>query len=402
MNKTKTIILEGIFLITLFFSNPVLAQSEKKEISDEIKEASTNHTQEKEIIQIISQQKEKYDLKSVIFGVWQDNKLIASGALGESMEGVPATKEMHFRIGGVTETMVPTILLQLVDEGKVKLDDPISKWAPDLPNADRVTLRMLANSTTGYPDYERSTDFEKAFHKDVFKHWTTKELLNYAFAKPPLFEPGARWDYAHTNFVVLGYVLEKITQKPIAQLLQERIFDKLDLKKTTSSLLPALPEPVLHAYTSERGKYEESTYWSPSWVSFSGLVSSNIEDLGKWINAFGSGVLLSKESYQAMMTPVIIKKEHLEKALGHKTRLLKDVNPELGFGLGFGILDSWLIQNPAFGGYSGFFAYLPSKKLGIIVYNTLNAQNSTQDNYSQFIVEELAKKLTPDALIPSF
>jgi CubicO group peptidase (beta-lactamase class C family) len=130
--------------------------------------------------------------------------------------------------------------------------------------------------------------------------------------------------------------------------------------------------------------YEESTYWSPSWVSYSGLVMSNIEDLGKWINAFGTGALLSKESYQAMMTPVRIKKD----------------TPNMGFGLGFAILNSWLIQDPKFGGYSGFFAYLPSQKLSIIVFNTLNSKDSPDNNYSKNIVGELIKKIEPNYLIP--
>ena len=113
-------------------------------------------------------------------------------------------------------------------------------------------------------------------------------------------------------------------------------------------------------------------------------MTSNIEDLGKWAQAFGTGALLSKESHQAMITPVRIEKN----------------NPNVGFGMGFATINSWLVQNPTFGGYSGFFAYLPSKKLSIIVYNTLNPKTSADVNYSQLIVGEIVKKIAPDNLMP--
>lgn len=371
-------------LIFFIFIIPALAKKNGNKMLPHQEFASVSQTQEKEIISLISQEKEKHNLKAVVFGIWKNNKLITSGALGESMEGTPATTDMHFRIGAVTETMLTTLLLQLVDEGKVKLDDPISQWRPELPNANLVTLKMLANSTSGYPDFEKSEEFEKDFHKNVFKQWTTKELLDYAFKSPPLFEPGTQWSYSHTNFMILGDILEKITHQSIPQLFQGRIFNKLGLNHTEASLTPMLKHPVLHAYTSERGIYEDSTYWSPSWTSFSGLVSSNMEDLGKWIHAFGTGTLLSKESYQIMHTPVSIKKGDRER----------------GFALGFVVLNSWFVQIPRFGGYSGYFAYLPEKKLGIVIFNTLNPQNSTEVNYSQMIVTELIENLTPDHLLP--
>src|SRR5438445_10269519 len=99
----------SIILIFSALILPLFANS-SKESSKEV------HNKEKEIIQIISQEKEKHNLKAIIFGIWQDNKLVTSGALGDSMTGVPATKDMHFRIGGITEMFLTTLLLQLVDE----------------------------------------------------------------------------------------------------------------------------------------------------------------------------------------------------------------------------------------------------------------------------------------------
>ena len=95
----------------------------------------------------------KYALKAVIVRVTIDGREVVTEALGESMTGVPATTDMHFRNGAVAFTYMATLVLQLVDQGVVRLDDPLATWLPELPDADRVTLRMLVNMTAGYPDY---------------------------------------------------------------------------------------------------------------------------------------------------------------------------------------------------------------------------------------------------------
>ncbi len=170
-----------------------------------------------------------YDLKGLILRVTIDGEEVITTALGESMSGVPATTDMHFRNGAVAISYVATVLLQLVDEGTVGLDDTISTWLPDLPDADRVTLRMLANMTSGYPDYLRNPEMVKALYEDPFRQWTAQERIDYGLSTPRLFEPGTNWDYSHNGYVIMGLALEKITGKPMAVLMQERIFAPLGL-----------------------------------------------------------------------------------------------------------------------------------------------------------------------------
>jgi CubicO group peptidase (beta-lactamase class C family) len=113
---------------------------------------------------------EKNHLKAVLVGVTQNGEEVATVARGESMTGVPATEEMHFRNGAVAISYLDTVLLQLVDEGTVGLDDTIDAWLPDLPASDRITLRMLAYSTSGYVDYVPMDSFTDAVYKDPFRH----------------------------------------------------------------------------------------------------------------------------------------------------------------------------------------------------------------------------------------
>ena len=104
---------------------------------------------------IVQAEASKRGVRAVEFGVWQDETKILTMALGPSMTTVPATTDMHYRIGGIAETFMSTLLLMLVEQGKISLDDKISRWLPDLLKADEVTVRMLVANTAGYVDYVR-------------------------------------------------------------------------------------------------------------------------------------------------------------------------------------------------------------------------------------------------------
>ncbi|HUQ64280.1 MAG TPA: serine hydrolase domain-containing protein, partial [Acidimicrobiales bacterium] len=231
-------------------------------------------------------------LRAVIVKVTVDGKEIITEAYGESMAGVPATTDMHFRNGAVAISYVSTLLLQLVDEKKVSLDDKISKWVPEIPHSDEVTLGQLAQMTSGYVDFVLgSTDAPTLLYTNPFRQWTPEEILPTVTSKPLYYAPGTNWNYAHTNYLILGLALEKITGKPVADLMQEKVLGPLGLKNTSgNSSTPAIPEPALHAFTSERKSflgipagtrfYEESTFWNPSWTITHGAIqTTNIFDL---------------------------------------------------------------------------------------------------------------------------
>jgi len=138
-------------------------------------------------------------LRAVLVQVTIDGQQVVSQAVGESMTGVPATTDMHFRNGAVAESYMSTLLLMLVDEKKVSLDDKVAKWLPDLPHADDVTLGQFVQMTCGYVDYEQLPEFTAANYAEPFKLWTPKELLSYAVGKPLWYTPGTGLNYAHTK-----------------------------------------------------------------------------------------------------------------------------------------------------------------------------------------------------------
>jgi CubicO group peptidase (beta-lactamase class C family) len=191
-------------------------------------------------------------LRSVIIKVTKGDQVVTRQAFGESMEGVPATTDMHVPNGNVAFAYLGTLLLEFVDEHKVGLDDTIDRWMPDLPEGGKVTLKMLANHTSGYPDYETDPAWLAAWSADPFHIWTFQERLTYAFSRPVLFAPGTNWAYAHTNFMILGEILARIGGKPLATLLSEKVLGPMGLTGTAESQTSAVPSPVLHSYTSER------------------------------------------------------------------------------------------------------------------------------------------------------
>jgi CubicO group peptidase (beta-lactamase class C family) len=352
-------------------------------------------------------------LKAVIVRATVEGKEIVTQAVGESMTGVPATTGMHFRNGAVAISYVATLLLRLVDDGKVSLDDKLSKWLPNLPNADRVTLGQLAQMTSGYQDYVLgNAEFSAALYANPFRSWTTHELLGYAINKPLLYKPGTNWNYAHTNYLLLGLALEKATGEDMAKILSDRVIRPLGLTSTVSSLTAEIPSPVLHAFSSERREalkipsgtpfYEDSTYWNPSWTITHGAIqTSNIYDLEATAVGIGSGKLLSKESYRQMVSTDLRGKTHAQPDCA--TCMAQD--EFYTYGLGIVITGNWLVQNPMFAGYAAVEGYLPSQKIAIAVACTLAPEAfDDQGNYANradMLFRKIAAELAPDDAPPS-
>ena len=303
-----------------------------------------------------------------------------------------------------------TALLVLVDRGAVGLDDPIAAWLPDLPDAEAVTLRMLANMTAGYPDYVPNERMAAASYADPFRQWTAEELIAFGLSTPRIFAPGTNWDYSHTNYVILGQALERITGKPLAALLRELVLDPLGLRNTASWDTAAIPEPVLHAFSSERRQvlgipagtrfYEEATYWNPSWTLAEGSIqTTNIHDMTATAVAVGEGTLLSPESHAAQVEP---------RLLGFGAPLqgcpaCHTLDEAYSYGLGVVLNGAWILQNPLFAGLGSVEAYLPAKKLAIAVATTFGEGafdgqgNNRSARASHAIFAKIGAELAPES-----
>jgi D-alanyl-D-alanine carboxypeptidase len=251
----------------------------------------------------------------------QGNFTALSGATQLNSTKLPSA-DTYFRIASNTKPMTAAVIMKLAQESKLGLDDPVSKYVPDVPNGDNITIAQLLEMRSGLYNYTDDPIISATIDTDPAKVWTPAELLAIAFAHPPNFPPGSKYEYVNTNYALLGLVVEKVGGKPLAQAMQDRLFSPLGLQHT---LLPAstvntIPEPFSHGYlygSSSVALVGEPPY-SPevqaaaragtvlpkdytdvnhSFAAAAGGVISTANDLATWIKALVAGRVLDR-AYQ--------------------------------------------------------------------------------------------------------
>lgn len=216
--------------------------------------------------------------------------------------------DSRFRIGSVTKTFVATVVLQLVDEGRIALDAPIADGLPSVvPDEQRITVRQLLNHTSGLYDYMKepgmSTNRWRGADRFLGSH--PDQLLATAFRHPPYFAPGTGFRYSNTNYVVLGKLVERLTGNAYGAEIARRILRPLDLSHT---LLPGqdatVPAPAIRAERAVDSGTAEVTEQNPSLDWAAGEMISTVADLDVFLNALLSGRLISAGALTEMMRTV--------------------------------------------------------------------------------------------------
>ncbi|MCB0916812.1 MAG: beta-lactamase family protein, partial [Actinobacteria bacterium] len=145
----------------------------------------------------------------------------------------PVTLDDHVRIGSNTKTFTTSVILQLVDEGKIGLTDPVDDYWPGIPNGDEITIEQLLNMRSGLFNYTTTRKLNKSLDEDPDRVWEPRELLRMGISRPPYFPPGEGWAYSNTNTVLLGLIAEKIEGKPLGDIIEERLITPLGLANTS-------------------------------------------------------------------------------------------------------------------------------------------------------------------------
>jgi D-alanyl-D-alanine carboxypeptidase len=214
----------------------------------------------------------------------------------------PMTADMHVRIGSVTKPFTGTLIMQLVEQGKVSLDDPISKYVSGVPNGDTVTLTLLGTMRSGVASYSRNPDFVKQLFGNPEGVYTVDQLLKFGYALSPAFAPGADFEYSNTNTLLLAKVVEKVTGMTLQQAYQKMIFEPLKLSQTTApGSNPAMPAPFSRGYTLQGvngSTPADATNYNPSWAGAAGEIVSDANDMLTFARALGTGQGLLKPATQ--------------------------------------------------------------------------------------------------------
>lgn len=328
-----------------------------------------------QITEIVEAALPELELQSVVFGVWVGDDEIVRGAVDAPSVQPATARDALVRVGQPLEAMLGTVLLQLASEGAIDLDAPVAEYLPDLVNGDRITPRMLANSTGGTPDYVTDEGFADRVRANPFAGYTFEELLGYAQRRPPLFEPGTGWAYSHTELAALVEVLEAASGEIFEALMATRIFEPLGMASSSAHQNNAIGEPAFHAYTNMRGVYEDSTSWDPTW-GLNGGVNASVPDLGRWLRALNKGELLGDADAAEVLAPVTV-------GLGEMTE-------QRYFAYGSLVADGWILGNPNLNGYQGFTAQQRDPSVTIVVWSTAAPGNPEEENGSQVISERIA------------
>jgi D-alanyl-D-alanine carboxypeptidase len=250
----------------------------------------------------------------------------AAYGLADPTTNAPMTSDMHVRIGSVTKTVTGTALLQLAEEGKLSLDDTIDKYVSGIPNGNQITLRMLANMTSGIASYYTQAFLDKYFgHPETI--FTPDQLIAYGVAESPVFKPGERFDYSNTNTILLGKVIEKVTGQPVEVAFQQKIFVPLRLADTSLPTdSPAIPAPHPQGYTLQGSGTPDdpanATNWSPSFGWTAGGLISTLSDMLVYDRALGTG--------QGLLSPAT------------QTERLNSFPEPAGYGIALGCIDGWI------------------------------------------------------------
>ncbi|MFF0817533.1 serine hydrolase domain-containing protein [Rhodococcus sp. NPDC003318] len=317
-----------------------------------------------------------------IVGIWgPDGNYVEAHGVADKATGAPMQADFFSRIGSVTKTFTVTGVLQLVDEGKVGLDDPISKYVPGVPDGDRITIRQLARMQSGLANYTVSEQFQQAFFADPSAPFTPQQLLGYAFALPPTFPPGEGFEYSNTNTTLLGLVVENVSGMTLPDYVHDKIAVPLQLDDTIFPTTNAFPEPHAQGYTNQTADGQEAaaTDWNPSWGWAAGAMISTLDDLRIWGPALATGTLLEPATQEQRLETVT--------APGHPAGV--------GYGLGIFDVNGWIGHNGSLPGYQTVVVYLPEQETTLaIMINTDEAYEGSEP--STLLATAITQIISPD------
>jgi CubicO group peptidase (beta-lactamase class C family) len=230
-----------------------------------------------------------------------DNVLLSRGYGSANLEwNIPNSPATKFRLGSLTKQFTATCVMLLEERGKWNVHDPVKKYMPDAPAAwDKITIFNLLTHTSGIPSFTGFPDYADSEAKT-----TTPEKLVARFRDKPLeFEPGSKWNYSNSGYVLLGYLIEKVGGRTYQQFLQENIFTPLGMKDSGYDSNAAIIPRRASGYSPSKDGVVNAGFINMTIPFSAGSLYSTTEDLLKWERGLFGGKVLSQASLKKMTTP---------------------------------------------------------------------------------------------------
>jgi len=231
----------------------------------------------------------------------KNGQLIYSKAIGYSEIGAtqktPANPKTRYRVGSITKIFTGAMIFQLIEEGKLKLTTSLADYFPTVPNADKITIGQMLNHSSGIFNFTNDSTYTSKLSRKT----TQAEMLASFKAAKPVFEPGTKHQYSNTNFILLGFIIEKLDKKPYAAALKSRITDKTGLKDTYygGKINPSANEAMSYNW---QGSWQPDTETDMSIPGGAGAIVSTATDLTSFMNALFAGKLVKETSLNTMKT----------------------------------------------------------------------------------------------------
>ncbi len=374
MKKNVTFISQGVAVFLLLtFSTLSFAQEKAKQIDELMRQYEANRQFNGSVL------------------VAENGKVIFKKGYGMgNMEwAIPNASDTKFRLGSITKQFTSLLIMQLVEKGKLKLDGKITDYLPDYPKAtgDKITVHHLLTHTSGIPSYTGFPKFSETLSRDPF----TPDAFVKKFSDLPLeFEPGSKFAYDNSGYFLLGVIIEKVTGKPYAQVLQENIFTPLHMQNSGYDLYATVLPKRATGYEKTPLGYVNAPYLDMSIPYAAGALYATVEDLYLWDQALYGDKLLSAASKATMFKPYLSQNAY-------------------GWGIGkkqVGKLKDSILVMEHGGGINGFNTLLsrqPEQKHLVVLLNNTGGTNlaGMRDNilhvlYNQAV--ELPKKSVAEAI----
>lgn len=298
---------------------------------------------------------------------------------------VPVTPETIFRIGSITKQFTASAILKLLEEGLLALNDPLSKFLPDFPRGDEVTIHHLLTHTSGIHSHTSKVDFHKTVAAEIEPEELIDSFKNDAFD----FEPGENWLYNNSGYFLLGYIVEKVSGKPLGEYLKENFFEPLDMNDTGVHHWSLVLEHEASGYSYIGGEFTKARIWDMSRAGGAGALYSTISDLYRWNEAVFNGRVLSESSLEAAFTPVRLNDGSIANALGS----------EYGYGWMFSQMRGLkeIAHSGGFNGFANYLARYPAQNFTVIVLTNglppppgLSPSGATREITEIYLWEEMS------------
>jgi D-alanyl-D-alanine carboxypeptidase len=303
----------------------------------------------------------------IAVGIWVPGRgtYIRSFGTDNVKAGSPFRVSDHVRIASISKTFTASAILQLLDCRLLKLSDHLSRFVRGIPNGNLVTVRELLNMTSGVYDFTNDASFLARYQANPVSPFDLSDFLAIIHRHRPSFAPGTSVEYSDSNYYLLGLIVQQVTHRPLAQVIQTRILNRLHLRQTSYPSTPRIPRPFSHGYFRETptSPLRDVTLSSPAPGFGAGALISTLGDLKVWSKALATGTLLSRATQAQRLRTV---------ALGGLPGKVS-----LRYGLGILNLNGFLGHNGAILGYGTAMFYLPSAHATFVVEDNNNNLTTT-------------------------